>query len=407
MEVVSHDLPRRNSGVVEAPCYFNAPGDSIIAEMDSGAAQKKEISERVREFGNPAAPGHHDDLRHCDLAAKEDKLPGVLYAADEWIEPDMGGNVKQCDNMHFNDHQKHVDKWRGWGGAQNDSTQTTALFEELASSKHGRRAGDGTFRQAITTLSEDGTNHQSSASYRSLSGINGSEAVLRDVGGKFCGPIPIQAFRGTTFKTDEYVGDELRVGSMPYGRIYFGENLKLSTALKKKLRLREDIESKKCAILASEAGSEWAPRGRPGSPPSRRRIDVLAIGIRLREITGGGAREQAAGFNTNVGRAINSIGRDVLTSEHEGGYQASALFLLNTIWKYLACEVADAETQQKGDSSSHTYAVWPTSNESTIFFISHHGHMMWAKPTSSTSSDNWGDWRGPRATSRWKYVFWR
>ena len=51
------------------------------------------ISERTREWGNAAAPGHPGDLKNCDLAVTEEKLLGVLYATDEWIGPHWDENV--------------------------------------------------------------------------------------------------------------------------------------------------------------------------------------------------------------------------------------------------------------------------------------------------------------------------
>ena len=41
----------------------------------------------VREQGNPAAPGHPGDLKNCDLTAMVEKLLGVMYATDDWIDP--------------------------------------------------------------------------------------------------------------------------------------------------------------------------------------------------------------------------------------------------------------------------------------------------------------------------------
>ena len=77
---------------------MTAPDMRPQAERIGEPAQKKAIVERVREFGNPAVPGHPGDLKSCDLAAMEDKLMGVFYAADEWIDPTWGDNFKPCDN---------------------------------------------------------------------------------------------------------------------------------------------------------------------------------------------------------------------------------------------------------------------------------------------------------------------
>ena len=73
-------------------------------------AQKKVTSERVREFGNPAAYGRPVDLEICELAAMEEKLTGVLCATDEWVEPEWDENVTPYANRLLNDMQKDVDK---------------------------------------------------------------------------------------------------------------------------------------------------------------------------------------------------------------------------------------------------------------------------------------------------------
>ena len=46
------------------------------------------VASYVREHGNPATPGRPDDLKDCDLTTMEEKLLGVLYATDDWIEPE-------------------------------------------------------------------------------------------------------------------------------------------------------------------------------------------------------------------------------------------------------------------------------------------------------------------------------
>ena len=49
--------------------------------------------------------------------------------------------------------------------------------------------------------------------------------------------------------------------------------------------------------------------------------------------------------------------------------------------------------QEKGEAGPRTYPACHTADESVIFSISHQDHMMWGKPTSSTSITNWGDWK--------------
>ena len=71
-------------------------------------------SEQIREYGNPATPGRPEDLKYCDLTAMGEKLLGVMYATDEWIEPDWDDNVPPRDNSGLSEQQKPVAKW--WGG---------------------------------------------------------------------------------------------------------------------------------------------------------------------------------------------------------------------------------------------------------------------------------------------------
>ena len=60
------------------------------------------------------------------------------------------------------------------------------------------------------------------------------------------------------------------------------------------------------------------------------------------------AHEHIIGVNTNVGREINSICRDVRTADHERDYRALGMLHIRTIRKYLAFEVAVAGIQRKG-----------------------------------------------------------
>ena len=80
-------------GVGEAFRHSATPDGGVQADRPGEPVQKKEISELVRECGKPAAPGHPDDLAGFDLAAMGGKLLGVMYATDEWVEPDRGEKV--------------------------------------------------------------------------------------------------------------------------------------------------------------------------------------------------------------------------------------------------------------------------------------------------------------------------
>ena len=113
---------------------------------------------------------------------------------------------------------------------------------------------------------------------------------------------------------------------------------------------------------------------------------MLASSIRLDEIIGAGQyHKQTTGAGKNVARVIQSICHDGLTADRELGYQALGMILLPTIWNYLACEVAAVGIFPKYGASSHTYPACPTENESLIFPISYHGHMMWGQPTAATT----------------------
>ena len=137
-----------------------------------------------------------------------------------------------------------------------------------------------------------------------------------------------------------------------------------------KLRVGEEIEQKKCTILALAAGAEWAAQGQPKRCPSRRRIDILASTLRLGEfLTAEQAWEQAAGETTEVSQGIRSIFHDALTAGHERDYQALGMFLLQAMWKCVAVEVVVLEIQSIGGAVFHTYPACPVSNETAIFLI--------------------------------------
>ena len=203
---------------------------------------------------------------------------------------------------------------------------------------------------------------------------------------------------GNVFATDEYRSTGLPVGNLAFDCIDFCENLKLATILKRKLRPAEAIETMRCTVPELAAGVEWASQGQPKRVPPRSRIDVLASGIRLDEFLGA---ERAMGQTMDVwadaAYEIQSICLDALTADRERAYQAMGMFLLPSIWKYLAREVAAIASQAKMGATFHTYPACPVDNESLIFLISHHGHMMWGNPTAATTSATWRD-RGANAS---------
>ena len=101
---------------------------------------------------------------------------------------------------------------------------------------------------------------------------------------------------------DEYRIAEVRICELSFECSDFGASLKLNTSLQKKLNIGEEIESKKCTILALATGAEWVAQGKPKRCPDRQMVDVLARGIRMGEITGAEqAQEQSSDENTRVG----------------------------------------------------------------------------------------------------------
>ena len=175
---------------------------------------------------------------------------------------------------------------------------------------------------------------------------------------------------GTVFTTDEYQSAGLFIGNLAFDCIDFGENLKLSTILKQKLRVGEDIATKKCTALALAAGVAWASQGQPERCPSRRRIDLMASGLRLDELSGAvQALEQAMGEPTEVAMGIRSLCHDAIPADHERDYQALGMFLMPSIWEYLACEVVVLEIQANQGAIFHTYPACPVGNDTVIFLV--------------------------------------
>ena len=121
----------------------------------------------------------------------------------------------------------------------------------------------------------------------------------------------------------------------------------------------------------------------------------MASGLRLGEYLGAEqAMDRSMGEKTDVASEIRSICHDALTADHERDYQALGMFLLPSIWKYLACEVVVVEIHATAGSTFHTYPACPLTNDTVIFLIAHQGHMMWGKPTAETSSVAWKNRRG-------------
>ena len=113
--------------------------------------------------------------------------------------------------------------------------------------------------------------------------------------------------------------------------------------------------AKKCTVLALAAGVEWVSQGQPRRFPPRRRIDVLGSSIRQDELMGAEqAHEQTIGVDSNTAREIQSIFHDIWTADHELDCQDLGMFLLPSIWKYLACVVAIVEIDPTRCACCHT-----------------------------------------------------
>ena len=145
----------------------------------------------------------------------------------------------------------------------------------------------------------------------------------------------------------------------------------------------------KRTISALAAGSEWTSQGQHKRRPRRHRTDVVAGSLSLGEYVGAGqAAGNTDGAFTRTEQEVRSICHDLATARRETGYQALGMFLLPAIWKYLAIEVTALEVQNGADVFLHTYTACPTAGDSMIFLISRKGHMMWGKPTYSTTAAN-------------------
>lgn len=85
------------------------------------------------------------------------------------------------------------------------------------------------FGRALYTLEEEGPKQQSREDRKALHGRQGESknAIARVTG-------MMTARRGTSLTTDGYLGTEMGMGQLAFGRIDFGGTLKLNAALKKK-----------------------------------------------------------------------------------------------------------------------------------------------------------------------------
>ena len=95
VEEASLDLPTGKKGMAVATFPSTHPGPTSRRAPLGELCPTSELACHIREHGNPAIPGHPDDLGNCDLTATEEKLLGVMYATDDWIEPSWDENVRR------------------------------------------------------------------------------------------------------------------------------------------------------------------------------------------------------------------------------------------------------------------------------------------------------------------------
>lgn len=102
----THVEDDEREGSVEGASHCSTSTAQETARMPDSPRVSERRAEHVRLLGNAAAPGHPDDLHRCDLTALEDKLLGVIYATDEWVEPEWSENVPPRDNSQLTEPQK-------------------------------------------------------------------------------------------------------------------------------------------------------------------------------------------------------------------------------------------------------------------------------------------------------------
>ena len=84
----------------------------------------------VREYGNPATPGHPDDIGNLDLTAMEDKVLDLIYASDVWIDPAWGESVPPRSVGVLGVKQQREEKWREEGAPKIRPPATGTLPEK-------------------------------------------------------------------------------------------------------------------------------------------------------------------------------------------------------------------------------------------------------------------------------------
>ena len=189
----------------------------------------------MRENGNPAAPGHPEDLENFDLTATEEKLLGVIYATDDWIGPAWEETVPPRSVGVLDGNQQRVAKWWGEKAPKSAHPRLEPFLKNSLARAESDQAEDKVLRKALETLSEEGSTKQAEEAIRVLREIEETTEVGKSfpVHPRNGGAAAVSW--GTTFQTDEYQSTELFVGNLAFASIDFGENLKLFTVLQKKL----------------------------------------------------------------------------------------------------------------------------------------------------------------------------
>ena len=83
---------------------------------DQSQQIEESIAERIRQNGNPSAPGNPDDLQQCVPTDMKDNLRGVLCAGDNSASPHWIGDAMPRVDNHLLGIQKKAGKWRAFGG---------------------------------------------------------------------------------------------------------------------------------------------------------------------------------------------------------------------------------------------------------------------------------------------------
>ena len=109
-EEPTEGVPQEEKSMGVAPCSSNPPGPAAREYCPEPHIPLERPASDVRLNGNPAAPGRPDDLKNCDLTAMEDKLLGVLYATDDWIDPSWEEVVPARSVGILDGNQQRVEK---------------------------------------------------------------------------------------------------------------------------------------------------------------------------------------------------------------------------------------------------------------------------------------------------------